>query len=404
MTDISQHLPKSSPIVDAIYAYHKKKGDAEPTRGYLGASIIGHSCDRFLWFNFRGCCKPNFNGRMYRLFETGDLAESRFVAELRAIGCVVHDRDESGNQFEVSAVGGHFSGHMDGCATNTPRREKSWMGLEFKTHNDKSFNKLKKVEVKEAKPQHYAQMQVYMKLSGLRKFLYIAVNKNDESLYCEIVRYDAEAADLLMARAERIIKATAPPERISNRPDYYECSYCDAKEICWNEHGREPCGIGYWVGYLPALPLPTINCRQCCHSTPTMDGKAAWQCERHKRGLSPADQSKACDDHLVLPGLISFAQPVNAGDVFIEFVNLEPAEPFVPQNTEQPKVIWRHGKGEGAFSTKELMQLSPEQLTNPTINKVKEIFDGTVERVWKDEDSNDGDTNTSDKSSASGNP
>ncbi|GAG27102.1 unnamed protein product, partial [marine sediment metagenome] len=71
MADIAQHLLKQSKTVVAIYAHYKEVGDAEPVRGYLGASIIGHPCERYLWYVFRQCCKPEFDGRMHRLFETG---------------------------------------------------------------------------------------------------------------------------------------------------------------------------------------------------------------------------------------------------------------------------------------------------------------------------------------------
>lgn len=54
--EIYQHsfLSRRKPY-PAFYDFWKKKGDAEPARGYLGASIIGHDCDRYLWFTFRNC-------------------------------------------------------------------------------------------------------------------------------------------------------------------------------------------------------------------------------------------------------------------------------------------------------------------------------------------------------------
>ena len=91
MPDIKKFLPTDSKTVTAIYEAYKKTGDSESSRGYLGASSIGHSCERYLWYQFRGCCRPEFSGRMYRLFGTGDLEEARFVKDLRDIGCELHD-------------------------------------------------------------------------------------------------------------------------------------------------------------------------------------------------------------------------------------------------------------------------------------------------------------------------
>jgi hypothetical protein len=50
--------------------------------------------------------------------------------------------------------------------------------VEFKTHSAKSFRKLVQRGVAEAKPQHWAQMQVYMQLTGLTRALYVAVCKD----------------------------------------------------------------------------------------------------------------------------------------------------------------------------------------------------------------------------------
>ncbi len=357
MSDIADLLPTQSPTVAAIFAAYKRAGDAEQPRGYLGASSIGASCERALWYQFRFCCRPEFDGRMYRLFATGDLEEARFVADLRAIGCEVHDVGEDGQQFAVEALGGHFSGHMDGCALGIPEAHKTWHVTEFKTHNAKSFAKLQKNGVKSAKPQHYAQMQVYMHLTGMTRAIYLARNKDTDDLYAERVHYDREYAESLIARAERIITTTTPPERIASRPDWYECQWCDAKKLCWGD----PAG--------PALPIPAINCRQCCHATPKMDGQARWECEKHRRSLSPADQTKACDDHLVLPGLIESAQPVDASPTWIDFQDHDP-------DGEAIGDIWRCGQG--GFSTRELMTLPAAKLTSGMLSAAKGAFNMLV--------------------------
>jgi hypothetical protein len=351
MTAIADCIPKDHPVVTRIYAHHKQKGDAEPKRGYLGASIIGHSCERYLWYAFRQCCKEDIPGRIYRLLETGDLEEIRFAEELRAIGCEVHETDEAGQQFEVSAIGGHFSGHLDGCARGVPTAPKTWHVLEFKTHNAKSFAKLKAEGVIASKPTHYAQMQAYMHLTGMKRALYQAKNKDTDEIHAERVKYSKDYAEGLLAKAERIIMAQCPPARISEREDWYECSWCDAKEICWGSDSV-------------AVPLPSTSCRQCCHATPTMDGQAHWVCEKHGRGLGPADQDRACRDHLLLPGLVTFAEPTeyNEDPGYIEFTNRDGKK-------------WRHGKHQnGDFCTYELMSIPVLAIGNPTIETAKELF------------------------------
>ena len=362
-------MPKNSQTVDAIYARYKKVGDLEQPRGYLGASIIGHPCERFLWYTFRYCCKPEFSGRMYRLFDTGEKEEARFVADLRAIGCTVHDTVEGQKeQFAVSAIGGHFGGHLDGCILGLPKAPKTWHVLEFKTHNAKSFAKLTKDGVEKAKPQHYAQCQIYMHLTGMTRALYLAKNKDTDELHSERIRYDKKHAEQLIERAKRIITWTVPPERISDRPDFWKCQFCEAKAICF--------GIQE-IGKYQALPVPAISCRQCCHATPTMDGNAHWKCEKHNRGLSEIDQAKVCDDHLCLPGLFAHSIPIDYSKDHIEFSLLE--------QTKTNDQLWKHGKGDGCFSTKELMILSQQQLHIGIINTAKNLYQAEFTSACEDD-------------------
>jgi len=227
-------LPKTSSTVAAIFDHYKKVGDSQSERDYLGCSELGHVCERYLWFKFRKMCKSTFDGRMYRLFETGDAEESRLIKDLRDIGCEVHDVDENGKQFSVLALDGKLSGHMDGCALGIPEAPKTWHVLEFKTHNAKSFAKLQKDGAKQSKPQHYSQMMLYMGLSGMTRALYLAKNKDTDELYSERVRFNQEEFDALMNRAWHVINDEEPPCRISERKDYFECSWCAAKELCHN--------------------------------------------------------------------------------------------------------------------------------------------------------------------------
>ncbi len=354
--NIQSYLPKKDEIAEKIYASYQKKNDSESKRRYLGASAIGEECERRLWFGFRHASEAKFPGRILRLFETGDLEEIRMVKDLRIIGCEIHEVGEDGKQFEVVAFGGHFCGHMDGAGRNIPGAEKTWHVLEFKTHNDKSFKDLKKRGVKLSNPLHYAQMQIYMHRTGMKRALYLAVNKNDDSLYAERIEYDEVYCLALMEKARRIIFSAQPPARISDRPDFYGCRYCEAIDLC---HG----------GDCPVLPIKSLSCRQCCHATPQLDGFARWTCDKHNRSLSPQDQDLACNDHLILPGMISFASPCGTGksingDDYIVFAG------YMESSSE----LWYVGDHPSSFSSKELTSVRRRDLTNETILKAKELM------------------------------
>ena len=125
----------STPTLTAIYAsYEARQGDG--FRDHLGASIIGKSCARALWYDFRWVTPSRHSGRLLRLFETGQLEEDRMVRNLRATGATVLEVDpDTGRQFRVEAHGGHFGGSLDGVALGLLEAPKTWHVLEFKTHS-----------------------------------------------------------------------------------------------------------------------------------------------------------------------------------------------------------------------------------------------------------------------------
>lgn len=291
-------LPLTScPTRDAIFAAYEAD-TSDGFRSHLGASLIGKECERALWYDFRWTTKAKFPGRVLRLFETGHLAEARLVQNLRRTGATVLEVDpETGRQFRVQAHGGHFGGSLDGIALNLLEAPKTWHVLEFKTHSAKSFADLAAKRVRQSKPQHFAQMQIYMSLTGLTRALYVAVNKDNDDLYIERVEIDTVVSARLLEKAQRVIFAATPLPRISEDPSWYQCRLCDHADVC---HGKQ---------------AAEINCRTCLHATP-IDG--GWHCARHNKSLTEVDQRTACAHHLYLPPLVPGRQ-VDAGEGWVEY-------------------------------------------------------------------------------------
>ena len=301
----------------AIYKSYEAEAD-NGNRPHLGASLIGHACERYLWLTFRWVDAKRFDGRLLRLFKAGNDFEPRIVAELRRIGVEVHDVTPDGKQWRVSAVGGHFGGSLDGAARGFAEAPKTWSVVEFKTHSAKSFADLVKNGVQKSKPQHFAQMQTYMGLTGMERAMYIAENKDTSELYTEWVHFDPVEFAKLQARAERVIGANEPPLKISNDPSWWTCKLCDFHDHC---HGEA---------------APAVNCRTCAHSTPQLNGDAVWTCGPSADAdpeLTINDQRKGCGGHRYIPILLErFATQkdyVN-GDVVYEteageFANGDPA-------------------------------------------------------------------------------
>ena len=104
-------------LVDRIYKHYEERPDK--SRSHLGASEIGYECERRLWLSFRWAASESFDGRILRLFETGNLAEQRFIDNLQAIGITVKPLDaETGLQHQVSELSKHFGGSIDAIAYN----------------------------------------------------------------------------------------------------------------------------------------------------------------------------------------------------------------------------------------------------------------------------------------------
>lgn len=302
-------LPESviDPVADAIFAHYKAKYGAEPQRPYLGGSAIGRSCSRALWYSFRWSKPAAFSGRLYRLFQSGHLQEPRINADLRAIGVTVYETNPAtGKQWSFSepTSGGHFRGNADGILVGVPQAPKTPHIGEFKTSGEKAFKEVIRDGVEKSKPEHFAQMQIYMKWSidqfgkdGCTRALYVVVNKNTDDIYSERLEYINDFAQSLIDKANAIIQSTEPPLGISTDSTYYECKFCDYHPLC---HGQD-------------VPAPT--CRSCAFATPELDGDARWSCGKHQVDIPEQEQRKGCSSHLYIPILLSrIAQATDSTD------------------------------------------------------------------------------------------
>lgn len=272
--------PMKSPVAAAIEAHYRDTQEiADDER--LRCSKLGEECERALWYGFRWTTPlERHDGRLARLFQTGHREEARMIADLRAIGCVVEDRDPAtGDQWrvELSPV---LGGSADGIVTGVPGAEKTPHLLECKTHNQKSFDEWRKKGVEVAKPVHYAQMQLYMHGLGLSRALYISHNKNTDEVETERVKYDALAAERLLAKADRIAFADRPPPKIES----FACKWCRHETLCRYDG---------WA---------RLNCRTCLHAELLKSGE--WQCGLHSQALTIDAQKAGCGAHLFIPDLV----------------------------------------------------------------------------------------------------
>lgn len=261
----------------------KAEEGQEAPRAHLGASLLGHPCDRYLWLMFRWAVIEKFDGRILRLFQRGQREEAVIISLLRSIGIEVEERAE---QMRVD-FGAHVSGSLDGIILGgVPEAPTKKHIAEFKTHSLKSFNDLTAKGVRESKPQHWAQMQCYMHGSKIDRALYVAVCKDNDHIYTERVRYDEAAAINLINRGTRITTSDRIPEPLSADPSWYQCKFCPCYDFCFNTHLTKE-----------------INCRTCALSTACVN--STWTCMRYSEAEIPLEaQRTGCECHVLHPDLV----------------------------------------------------------------------------------------------------
>lgn len=310
---------------------HYQDNEGDSRREHLGGSLIGRKCERMLWYSFRWATMVKFDGRILRLFQRGHREEPEFIRELMSLGAEVHCIDtHNGQQYGFKTHGGHFAGSYDGVARYLPGIDNNdWHLLEFKTHGEKSYGRLLSMGMEKSKPEHYGQMQVYMHHAGLAHGLYMAVNKNDDSIYTKVVEYDEQKALRLVNKARHVITAAEPPPRCSEDPTSFDCKYCDHAAVC---HGGE---------------LPEVNCRTCAHSTPELDGDQRWSCDYCKCNCPGDLQRLGCDHHVYIPALLPW-----------ELLGGSDAENYAEYRTLDGSVIRNSNVREpGCYTSKELKSI-----------------------------------------------
>lgn len=272
-------LERIAEDVKAAINEHLEKNQEDPRRDHLGASIIGRECMREIWYSWRWANPVNHEARMLRLFNRGHREEDRFIEWLTPICTNVWPIDpRTGEQIRVEDFKGYFGGSLDGVVRNPAGYQGDYL-VEFKTHGDKSYQKLQVEGVREAKPEHYTQMQVYLHYKpNLLGALYFAINKNDDNLYVEFVARDKDHAKATLKKIAKILLSAEPPERFEGSSEYnFKCNrFCDFHSQCWKN--KEP----------------AVSCRTCESIRPTDEG---WLCSKHGHILGSQDQRNACEDY-----------------------------------------------------------------------------------------------------------
>lgn len=261
-----------------FYMVHQIFENEKP-RLHLGASMLGHPCDRHLWLSFRWAVAIVHTPRTRRIFRRGEREEEVIVSDLRKAGINVW---ECLHQQKFIDFGWHVGGSPDGLCSGLPEAMRKVHILECKTHNDASFKDVEKHGVEKSKPMHFVQAQCYMYGKQVDRALYYAVNKNDDSLYLERLRLSKPVAEKAIERGQRITKDDRMPPPLSTDRTWWQCKMCIHHGFC---HVKK---------------VPQVHCRTCAHMTVR---EHDIYCERWQAAIPPDAQYDGCRSHVIHPDM-----------------------------------------------------------------------------------------------------
>ena len=251
-------------IVNEIFdGFASANPNRRPNR--MSPSLLGHDCAAFVWYAFNWCYElPAVNGRMAKYNARGNVEEANVIAAMRATGWQVQETGPDGNQISVEAFGGHLYGMIDGICSHPTHTGGANYLFENKFVNSKRFTAFSNDSLQKADAKYYGQIQLYMHQLKLPACVWVVTNRNDDDMRVYIIPYDENYANDLLAFADTLLTSKARLKRISSKPTFFKCIYCDARDVCHGEKSIE------------------INCRSCVNSFPLPD--AQWGCR-----LAPND-------------------------------------------------------------------------------------------------------------------
>lgn len=338
---------------------------AEPRRGYLGFSSIGDPDERTLWLTYRWCLPDDASPRTRRIWRLGHAIED-IVADLlrQTPGIELYTLDpETGKQFRVTKLGGHFSGGCDGILRGIPGDPATWHIWECKSAKADKYNEYVKLGgVRRWSITYWTQCQCYMAQFGLDKCLFMVYNKDTSELSYEIVlRERSLFYATVEMKAENIITLEQPPQSTYSSRNWFEIKNFKSEEY----------QAVYWGDVLPEK----LNCRNCRHSRPltNVDG-AAWYCSSRDKTLTTTDQVRGCKLHNWIPALVK-AEVQNITTDSVEY-KTSTGQYFVnsPQSDDVKPDY---------YSSSELIHLSKIGLDSgilgdPHIAALRETFNGRI--------------------------
>lgn len=229
------------PVVEAMREIAEREAAIEQRRNYIGASSIGRDCARALWYEFNGFPRQPRKADLIWAAEDGHRSEDLIASRLRKVrGITLWTHDDNGEQYGFSLLNDKYQGHADGVILGLPQSPKTPHVWENKAKNDKDFATFAKIKAERGEKetlerwneQYYVQAQVMMHHFNLTRHYLTVCTPGGRHINSCRTEYKAEVALKALDRAMKLIEAKAEPPRISDKPDFFKCKWCEFKDVC----------------------------------------------------------------------------------------------------------------------------------------------------------------------------
>lgn len=216
-----------------------RKNNSQPRRTYLGASAIGHDCERQMLFELAGALRErSFKPETLRKFDLGHTLEEMARGWFIDAGFKLSQKDRNGRLFVYEQLDGRFKGHVDGVLLDGPEVPGlAYPALwEHKGVGNQTYSKVKREGLAKASPGYYAQVQIYMGYLGLEQTVFTVTAAEDGEQQHLLIPFDLDKAQYYSDRAVRVVKALTAGELLPKAyrdPSHWICATrCDFRERC----------------------------------------------------------------------------------------------------------------------------------------------------------------------------
>ena len=177
-----------------------KEAQRPARQGVFYPSALGSICDRYLYNCYNGLVKEEeISAVARRIFDCGDYLGYRYEKYFEKMDVLLE------TESVIKADDPPISGRLDFLISH-PEHEQ--LLIELKSINQRGFNALK-----EPKPEHTVQIQIYLNLTGYQHGVVLYECKNAQKIKAFEVKKDPEHWKEIYDRCNRIMNMTNQPEK-----------------------------------------------------------------------------------------------------------------------------------------------------------------------------------------------